>query len=352
MAKIIDIDDEAITEKLKDLKPLHKNLPPVGYIPIELSTQGKLGVPKTIHVRNFHTSELLDLSLFTEDMLPERVIAVLNALIYEDVNVGDWPDKAITELLIRIYVNFFTPIIPEARFPWNQEDIDYLKSKGRDADVDRLMKGVWKPTTVVDLRKVNIINISDKVKSFITIKKKRTDGSVFSAKFLSYPRYGDSLTVKKFIEETYEERDKAWADLKKRLELKDRMLSEYRDVALIPTITPKEYTEWQIYEAQKAVFISRVIQALNLVGYEDIDLSNTSLGDRLEYTSKPEFDSSADKKIEKHYDSLVFGLDPEVEIKNPITEATCTRRFSFRVVDIIQTLRQAEPDGYDIVYDD
>lgn len=344
--------EDKMAKDVKDVKPIHKNLPPVGYVPIELSTKGKMGVPALVHVRNFKTEELLDLSLYNEEMIPPKLISILNSLIYEDVNVGEWPDRVITELLIRIYVNFFTPIIPEVTFPWEQEDIDYLLSNNREEDANRLKAGAWKPITSVNLTKVNITNLSDEVKPYITIKKKREDGTFFSAKFVSYPRYGDSLTIKKFIENKFEESDKKYEELKKRLDLKNLIIREGRDLSLVPSISSKEYLEWQVYEAEKAIYIAMLLQAINLVAYGDQDLTEASLEDKVRYVSQPEFDTNVGKKIEKHYNDLLFGLDPIVEILNPITSKPCKRRFSFRIVDVIQTLREADADGYSIEYDD
>jgi len=350
VAKIIDMDDKD-TSAIQSVPVIKNNLPPVGYIPVELSCGGKFGVPVKFHIRNFQTGELLDLSLYSKDMLPERVISILNSLIHENINVAEWPDKAITELLVRIYVNFYTPIIPDVPFPWLQEDIEYLKAQGRSSDADRLMKGDWKPMTSVNLTKVTTKKVASDVKPYITITKKRDDGSVFRAKFLSYPQYGDVLTVKKIIEKKYEDTDGKFEDLRKRADLKERYTREGR-IDFIPHITDKEYLEWQVYEANKAIFISRVLQAIYLVAYDDVDLSKASIEEKIQYTFNPQFDTNVGKKLDKHYATMDFGLEPNVEIQNPITGTFCTRRFSFRDVDILQALREADVDGYDITYDD
>jgi hypothetical protein len=65
----------------------------------------------------------------------------------------------------------------------------------------------------------------------------------------------------------------------------------------------------------------------------------------------PQFDITITNKLNKHYGSLDFGIDPDVEVLNPITNEKCTRRFQFRFNDILQAIRAFDADGYDISYD-
>ena len=109
---------------------------PLSYLPIELSTRGRLGVPKIVYCRNFNTEDILTLSMLSTTIIPERMIAVLNSILYGENNVALWPDKSIIELLVKVYANYFTPILPQVKFPWDESDIEWLKEHEEDKKLE------------------------------------------------------------------------------------------------------------------------------------------------------------------------------------------------------------------------
>lgn len=353
--KIIDMDapaEKILTASQLD-KPLQKETIPLGYIPIELSTNGKLGVPKTVYCRNFSTADLVELSMFNDSILPERVIAVLSSLIYGESNVGDWPDKCIIELLVRIYVNYFTPILTSRDFPWDETDTAWLRANKLETQAKDLEEGKWTPKVDVDLRNVKIRSLDDQIKNYVTIKKRNKDGSpLLEAKFISYPKFGDTLVLRKAVAEKFVEEDRAFARLTQQIEVKDRYISEGRDIAALTPVFDADYIKWQIYQAKKAVYMTRATRALSLISYNGVDLSKKSLDERIRYVESPLFDISMSKIIDEQYNKMDFGILPDIDLMNPITKTKCTRRFQFQFMDIIQAVLTSSPDGYDIYYDE
>jgi hypothetical protein len=342
------IQDADTIEPVKS-KPAEQAKVPVGYIPIELSTQGMLGVPKVVHCRNFSTADILDLSLFSEKMLPERVISVLTSMCLEPVDIAKWPDRCIVELLIKLYVNFFTPILPGIAFPWNDTDIQWLIANKREDDANNLLQGKWNPVIDFDLTAVKINTLDTAVKSHLTISKKSTG---FSAKFLSYPQYGDVVAVRKATEAKFEEADKEFERTKQLVTLRDRYLREGRDITAVELVSDLEYTKWRVHETKKALYVAKASQALYLVAFKGIDLSNASIDEKMQYIDHPEFDIKLAQRIDKQFEELKFGIDPQVEVMNPITGQRCLRNFTFRLMDIVQAIQLSESDEYDIRYDD
>ena len=343
--------------EIKDLDsilPEHKTTTiPLGYIPIELSTQGKLGVPKILHCRNFSTSDLVGISMFNEEILPERIIDVLNSLIYEKVNVADFPDRVIIELIIRIYINYFTPILQEIVFPWDDTDIKWLEDREQTEKVNELKSGKWIPKIDLDLRRVRINYLDSDVKPYITVKKKNSQGNViFEVKFISYPKYGDVITLRKAVETKFVEEEKRYSKIRQAYQIRERYISEGRDISNFEPINDRDYLQWQLYEATRAKYAAKVAEALYLVKYNEIDLSKVSLEEKIKYIDSPLFDVHLSKAVEDMYSKLDFGINPEVEIKNPITGEMCKRRFSFRFLDLLQALQSSKPYGYDISFDD
>lgn len=349
--QIVDMDapqaqkNEIVVEKKETI--------PLGYIPIELSTNGRLGVPKVVYCRNFSTADLVELSMFNDNILPERVIAVLSSLIYGKSNVGEWPDKCIIELLVRIYVNYFTPILTSRDFPWDDSDIAWLKEHKLETQAKDLEDGKWIPKVDVDLRNVKIRNLDDEVKNYVIIKKKNRDGSpILDAKFISYPKFGDVLILRKAVDDKFAEEDRQFARLTQLIEARDRYLNEGKDVAALTPISDSDYIKWQIYQAKRAVYMTRATRALSLISYNGIDLTNKSLDERIKYVESPLFDISLSKVLDDHYNKMDFGILPDINLMNPITKLPTTRRFQFQFMDIVQAVLTSSPDGYDIYYDE
>jgi hypothetical protein len=355
MDKIIDLDREIqapVVEMPIASTGSRGNVPP-GYIPIELSTNGKLGVPKVVHIRNFTTGDLVELSLYSTDIVPEKLISVINSLSFDKIDVGTWPDRSIIELMVKMYMNYFTPMMYNIYFPWDETDLEFLNNAGRHEEADALEKGKLKPEIDLDLRNLNFINLNDSIKSFVIIKKKATQFSnALEAKFLAYPRFGDIVLVKKAVEDRFYEEDKKYAKVKQDVSIIDRYIEEGRSVDIIGVVDPLLYAAWQKHEFNKSLYLIKSTQALYLHSFNGRDLSNASIDEKIKVLDNPEFDIKIGRVIEQQYNKLNFGIDPIIKVKNPFTGLICDRRFSFRIVDILSAIQSYRVDGYDIVYDD
>src|SRR5574344_957288 len=77
---------------------------PAGYIPIRLSTLGRVGAPALFHIRNFSTRDLMKISLTDEEDVPAQVLELLKDLIWEeDVDVETFHEEEIIETLVLLY---------------------------------------------------------------------------------------------------------------------------------------------------------------------------------------------------------------------------------------------------------
>lgn len=321
---------------------------PNGYVGIKMSTGGKLSVPKEVYARNFKTADLVNLSMYADEILPEHIIPALNSLLANDVNVGVWPEPCINELLIKIYANYFTPMLTSIEFPWNEEDIAYLNSLDKQDVIKSLESGSYVPRVDIDIRNLHTFDLDAKVKDYVVIKHK-VKGT--SYKFVSYPRYGDGMELKKFVEENFEERDHRYDRIRRVMNIREKLLSEGK--IDIPEMDNKEYLEWQMWEAEKAVIMAKATQALYLVAIDNKDVSFEPLKNRIKYLEDPDIDTvGLGKKLNKTFEEIKIGFDPEVEINNPITKSKCKRRFSFRLLDVLQAVQSSESDEYDSYYDD
>jgi hypothetical protein len=228
-----------------------------------------------------------------------------------------------------------------------------LKEHKLEAQAKDLEDGKWTPKVDVDLRNVKIRNLDDEVKNFVSIKKKNRDGSpILDAKFISYPKFGDVLILRKAVADKFAEEDRQFARLTQLIEARDRYLNEGKDVAALTPVSDSDYIKWQIYQAKRAVYMTRATRALSLISYNGIDLTNKSLDERIKYVESPLFDISLSKVLDDHYNKMDFGILPDINLMNPITKLPTTRRFQFQFMDIVQAVLTSSPDGYDIYYDE
>jgi hypothetical protein len=323
---------------------------PAGYIPIELSTDGRFGVPKLLHVKNFTTEFLVELSIATEELRSEKLISSLQALIWErDVRVEDWPEPLAIELLVKIYANFFTPVITSVTFPVLAEDISFLEEKGRKEEATDIASGKFAPRIDLDLRSFKSLEIDPKAKDFIRYSKK--DGT-FSVKMRSYTKLSDSTRIRKTMEANYRKTDEKYLKIKSDVEVRSLMLSQ-GIFEKLPLIGDYELAEWRAYEAEKAVFAVQLARAINLVEYNKQNVEDVSLEEKVRIVaSDPNFDHNLANIVDAQAEKLKFGINPEIEVKNPITGEVCKRKFTFRLMDILQAVQLSDSSGYDVCYDD
>ncbi len=325
---------------------LNTAIPP-NYIPLCLSAGGKFGIPEKIHVRNFTTSELLDISLFEGRMLLEKTVSALNSIIYEKVDVACWPEKILIELVLNVQSNFFSPTIEDIEFPWNQEDIDWLLKANKKEDIEALKTGIWVPRVSFPMSQIKTIELDSQVKPFVSFSRK----GVIKAKFKSYPGFGDTLFLDKLIEEKFGEKDKIYERTRSNLLKKSTLEIKGEDSSSV-IVTDEDYLSLQLHEVSKLKFIALASVAMYLVEYDGKNVLDMDFDKKIDIVSSPLFDSGLGKSLNKKFDELKFGIDPEVEVVNPITGEVSKRHFTFQVIPLLQALQSSDSNGYDISYDD
>jgi hypothetical protein len=204
-------------------------------------------------------------------------------------------------------------------------------------------------------KKVKTKDLDKSVKDYIIIKKKgipKSDSSYLELKFSASSRIGDTIEVKKAIDQKYSELDKKFERLRQSIELYDRYTDKGINLDKLPIINELQLLEWQQYTAEKALYTSKLIQAVNLVSFNGEDISSLPLDKRIQYIDDPRFDVKIAQKMDKQFAKLDFGLDSDIEVKNPITGEVSQRHFTFRLVDILSSIQLSDDNEYDIFYDD
>ncbi len=359
MAKIVE-DSEDLNGQIDRVANVAQDVKaeqeiPSGYISIELSTQGLVGAPKKFHARNFDTADLMNLALSEDEDLPEKVARMLDNLILErDVSVMNFHEKEVVEFLVRLYQAFYSSMLKEIDFPWNEEDIKAIKLEFGDTSTEfqtryaDLRQGREKPKTDIDLSLVETYDLEPETfKTNMMITDKSTG---FKVGF-SFPRYGDVIVLRNFIQKEYRESDKQFASMKEVLKFREdakKRVRDGEDIAFgrIPNIPEVERDKFKEYETSKAIFTVIAIKALHLINFDGQDVSQMPLKERMELAKDPRLDYKISKRMDEYYKKLNIGLKEKVTMKNPLKGVVEQREYSFRLVDILQAVKLYESDEY------
>ena len=320
---------------------------PPGYIEVALSTKGRVGAPAIIHVRNFTVGELLELSLTTDTDLPRRLIAALNKAIYEDTDVANWHESEIEELLIYIYAEFYKSTLDSVEFPLLEEDYEFVKN-GPDGEqrCKDLREHKWVPrTSITLLRDIDPYEVSDDYSPEITIKNKKTG---FYVTF-SYIKYGDRLLVKDWLDKVYRDEEKQFDALVETL----KHNSSVADPAKRLPVDPAEKEAYSDFVAKKLGTLTEVSRLISVVNYNGQDVSKMDVDEKYKLLSQDaRIDYGMIAKLAARQDKQPFGLKPFIHMINPLTNEPCVRRFSFRILSILQAMQLSGSDEYDDGFDD
>ena len=329
---------------------------PAGYVEITLSTKGRVGAPAKFHARNFNTRDIMELALTEEDDLPGRVVELLEGLIYEDVDVGSFHEAEVVETLVILYKAFFKPMLSDVEFPWDETDLQALRERNPAAAEDKikaLEKGLWKPTTDIDL--ATSVETYDIAEDFNPVARIQHKSSGFSCSF-GLPKYGDVLVLKRWLKDNFEDQEKAFAKVVQLLKIREAMLERFEagedvDLSRLPVIDEEQETAYQNLQVRKTAALVDVIRGLHLRSFDGKDVHELPLSERIRLVQDPRIDVKVAKKLDNYFGQLEFGIKPEVLMKNPITGEFCSRRFSFRLIEILQAIQVHSTDEYDLVFD-
>lgn len=328
---------------------------PAGYLEINLSTQGKVGAPKKFHIRNFKVRDILSLSLTSEVELPQRLISILNEMIYEDVDVGTWHEKEIEETMVYLFLNFYKDTLTDVVFPLDKEDLEVIKQKPNgEALLKDIVDKKWTPRTTFTISQdASTYDLPEDFSTQITIKNKTTG---FYVTF-DYIKYSDQIVIKKWLDNLYREEAYKYKVIEEQLKYNEELSFKIKDnpdqVNRLIRIDPILEEQYRSYLTDRLETATEVIRLVSIVNYNGLDVSGMSLSQKYELMSNDaRIDYGMISKLDKRQKKMNFGLKPFVKMFNPITNESCERRFSFRIPSIIQAMQVSGDDNYDDGYDD
>lgn len=302
--------------KPEEIKKAETERIPAEYIPVKLSSVGKLNAPSVIHVRDYTFQEALSLSEISEENETEVIIGILNSVIFEDFDAGILHKNDVLEILMTIQGTWYSKKLEDMPYYINP-DLDYT-------EINKLTN-IGKVDIPFSLLKT--YPLKEEVKLPITIKY--LDKEV---KFV-LPKVENEVIATKLVSSKYAQEENELSEIKKKIDQKTQ-----------------SYEEMKIYEKflrNKTEDFLKINQALTIDSYNGKKLE--TLEEKLEII--PKLSLSLLKKytdtIETHFK---FGIDPTITFFSDEIKDNVTRRFDFRALHFLSSMEQTDNTGFDVSF--
>lgn len=324
------VDDEQETKTVE--QPKKKEKIPTDYLKIKLSTLGKLNAPLALHVKDYSGEDALNLSLMNEDNVLDVITRVADNIIYEGIDSDYLHEQELQEIMLHVYYNFWGSAITDYPYPYTEEELAEVGEERRK----NIEAGKERPRVDVPIKKINTNAIPEEFKEPFTLEDKAGKKVTFTLS-----RLGHIKKAQKYVEEKFVAEEKEFGHIKQLIEEKsaEEVLKEipYDEIKRYNSYLEKRSIEFA--KAQQA----QVIKKIGSKKYESLEEQLKAYNEIGLHTWRMYSD---------FVKSLNFGVDPEVEVKSPLTGQTVTRRFLFRFMDFIPSVESQEPSGYTVSYEE
>ena len=92
----------------------NRNNIPAEYVPVKLSSCGKLGLPSVVHIKDYSFDDAVSLSQMTELNAESIVLNVLNNVCYETIDTNEITIEDAMEIMLTIYGAWHNSTITKA----------------------------------------------------------------------------------------------------------------------------------------------------------------------------------------------------------------------------------------------
>lgn len=314
------MSDMFVNDEVK--KPTKKVVAPKGYVPINLSSAGKLSAPKKIHVRNYNGQDALDLSMATEDDMLETLIDVLVGMIYEDIEPANLHEYDIEEIMLNVYYNFWSSTL---EYPYTPLDNEY-----EGIDIIRAARLKNAEEKLVIALTTNDIKTNNLKPEFVEpIKIKDED---ISYEFV-LPRIGHALLAKEMTEDKFSDEEDKFSVIQQNL-LHNQNIED-SGIGKLIKVSVSDKRKFTKYQAKRMKYFTSLVQCQLINSVDDEELKNIE-EKRAAYLIAPlTIWEKFNKYIKKN---AQFGIQHTIKIDSPLTGEEVERRFQFRFMDFLPSM--------------
>lgn len=333
MKENTDLLAKKLGKKIKDAQEYkgvsEKDLPS-GYVTIPLSSCGNVFAPGFVYARSYKTIDIAHLSLLRRDQLPENNIRVIKDVVFQDINPGDWHLNEVVEFMLKHYSLFSGTSLKDVPWPVNDEDIKAIKQSGEEM-YEAWVAGEYVPMVDIPLDKISYKELDKPLNTFTM----ETEEGVF---VFRAPKFKDGITLKTYIQAEFKAEDERFKKMAEEVGgvdfLSEQALDEYR-----------EHTANKVH-LSSAVNLALLLKSVDGKEIEDIDEALKII------LEDSRFDYDLSVAVKNNCDTLadMFGVIPDIKLPNPLTGKLETRRFEFRLYDIISSLHKKRSNKYNVTF--
>ncbi len=322
-------------DKNDDKSQINQRIP-AEYIPVKLSSLGKLDAPNTLHVRDYSGRDALELSLSTtnSNTFLRKLVDVINNLIFEGFDCYYLHESELEEIMLSITGNFISPTIQNYPYPYEKEEYDSMSDERKQG----IEKSIEKLQIDIPINSINTLPLKAEFKEPIVIKNKSNLTLHFRL-----PRVKDYFVAEEYVEEKYFDQAQQYMQLEKITNLEDDTEKEKRFAEFSREIL-KSYQGYLIARGTDYI-AAKQSQLLLKQGSKVLD----TIEDKIKCYSEigmgfwKQYNNLCDSELE-------FGVDHNIKIISPITNEEVTRRLQFRPMDLISTDHVPDPGEYSILF--
>lgn len=294
---------------------------PADYIPVKLSSMGRLNAPAILHVRDYSGKDALELSLATQNsnVFFRRLVDVLNNVVFEGFDCAYLHEFELEEILLNITGNFITPTLQGYPYPYTDEEYNSMD----DDRKKRIIKGQESLTVDIPIGSIKTVPISADFFEPISITNKAGLEIQFRL-----PRINDYFVAEDYVEKKYAEQEQNFSYVEKIFAIVNE---EERDLK-IAAIARETLRDYQKYVSDRGLDYIAAKQSQLIVKYGpkvlDDPEEKIKLYSEISMMYWKEYNRTCDNQLK-------FGVEHDVKMISPITKEEVTRRCQFRPMDYL-----------------
>jgi hypothetical protein len=312
-----------VAKEVEKINTLDSNIP-IGFIPVKFSSKDKF-CPSVLHFRNYAMNEIYDITSTAEDRQTRTIVTkVLNPMCYEKFDCSDLPFELIQEIMLTVYANFWGNSLTNRPY--------YIDSDSPDKDKKENIGYVDIP-----INKIHTFDINPNFSNKFSIDYKNTKAT------FCVPIMRHVFIAEDYVRDIFSEREQKFIQLKSKLASKEYLESKDKfDESSKIVINEAEKEAYDDLMTEKGTTYLKVLQYQSLLSLNGKELE--TLDDKLNVLNNNDIDIDFWGIYNQVLSDNKFGIDDQYTFSKD--DKSITRRFSFRLVDLLPSMEQKKYTGY------
>jgi len=293
--------------------------PPAGYIPVRLTgSMGRLSAPAILHFRNYTFAEAIELG----EMRPENADAtfarILSQMCWEKFPCEMLHREEVKEVLLNVYATWWGKTL----------DVFYYA-----IDENKALSVENRSVASIPLTAIRIDELPTGFSEPIVIEEPIDHQRVGFV----LPRLINDIAAQEYINAKYAEADASFSDVRVAIRMSDRDGSPLN----LGSDRLEAYEDNERRKRKEEIEVLCALQVFSIDGRVLVDLDEKL--DALQHRLPANFFSEYSAERKKN---LRFGVNELVTFSCSITHQPITRRFPFRLANLVPTMDRPRDSGY------